>query len=806
VESLGRDFRFAVRTLIKNPGFTAVSILSLGLGIGAVSSVYTMVSSIFLTPLPFEESDRLVTVFATSMKGQIDSDAIRYPEFLEWEKQSTSFDSMAVFSNAAFNFSGGNEPDRLIAALVSDTYFKVLRVKPEIGRVFAPEDEEKGAPRTAVLSHGLWQRRFNGAPNVVGKTISLDGNPFEVIGVMPENFVFLSASGVEAWLTIPQNSPWADRWDSAWLNAIGRLKPGIAREAAQAELDTVANRLAQERPDAQTGRGTRITDINEAIYLTVSRQSVILFAAAAFVLLIACVNVANLLLARAASRQKEIAVRYSVGAGRVQIIRQLTIESLVLAAAGGALGILFALWGIDLIVSLLPKEEAQTYVEYFQFGMNGNVLAFTAVVTLLTGVLFGLFPAIQTSSLGLADCLKEGAMATGVSGRRHRFLKSLVVAEVALALMLLIGATLMGQSYAKIVSADLGFNNQNLLTTAITLTKAEHPENTSVVSFFRDIEERLRRISGVVEVGAANGVPFRGGNSGTHVTIEGAPELPPGQFNRVRVCSMTPGYLHTLKVPVVKGRELTWEDNNADTPVALINESFANKFWPNQDPTGKRFMRGGRWHTVAGVVQNYSTGAILGIPEPMFFESFPQAVQRELAIVIRTTGPPDDLAMSVRKAVRELDSDQPLARMMTMDELIFTQMWFDRFTTILFGLFAGLALTLAVIGVYGVINNSVVQRTHEIGVRMALGARPANVRAMILKQGLVMAGVGVIIGIAGAWAVMRYMQGLLYGVSASDPVTFVAGAIFLLAVAAVASYIPAVRATRIPPTIALRYE
>ena len=809
--SVWHDLRFGARTLLKNPGFTAVAVLSLGLGIGAITSVYSMISAVLLTPLPFEDADELFGVYVTIESKGITQDSTSYPEFREWKNQSTAWDSMAAYSSSTYNMTGNGEPERILAGVVTSEFFKVLRVEPVIGRNFGPAEEESGAAKTAIIAYKLWETRYGKRPDVLGQTLTLNSEPYTIIGVAPEDFIFLPMVHAAAYVPIMADNRLVSSWGNSWLDVLGRLKDGASRDEAQAEIDTISGRLESHYPEYMTGRGAVLMAGDEDVQEDVQTPFAILFGVVAFVLLIACVNVANLLLARAASRQKEIGIRIALGARRTRLIRQLLTESLLLALFGGALGLLFAMWGIDIIISLLPSEDAAAFVKFFDFGMNSDVFVFTLLVSLLTAGIFALVPSIQASNPNLNETLKEGGAGTGTSIRRHRFLNALVVVEVALALILLIGATLMVQSYDNLTTASPGFDKYNLLTLEVELTESGYPSKEAQIAFFRTFEERLAAIGAIKEVGATSVLPFEGSEWMTSVQFEGQPELPPGQHHSASYRSSTPNYLATLGAPILAGRALDWSDSPTSTRVAVVNDTFVKKYYPEGEALGKRFRMGGpkgagEWIEIVGVVSSFKHRKMQEPPNPEFYMPYTQHTSMQLNFCVRGEGDSEALASSVRQILRELDPNQPLSRIETMESLIMSSVWMDRFTALLFAMFAGVALFLATIGVYGVINHSVIQRTREIGIRMALGAQPSVVRRWVVGKGIRLAALGMVFGIPGALGLGRVLQSLLYGISPTDPVSFVVTSLFLVGVAASASYLPARRATKVDPMIALRYE
>ena len=805
--ALLQDLRFALRTLIKNPGFTFVATLSLGLGIGAVTSVYSIVSSVLVHPTPYPEPDRMVSLENIHLEdGQRWS--VSYPMFLDWQERNEVFEHVSAYSGGSFILTGPEGPERVESAFITAAFFPLLRETPALGRTFLPEEDDYGNGQVAILSDRLWRSRFNARDDILGDGVTLDGKAFTVVGVLDPDFNFLTVGNADIWVPAASRE-WANERGSHWMNAMARLKPGVSREQAIDGMAVVAASMAEDFPDWNSKRGIGVTNFNEDVIGDMRLAVLVLFGAVAFVLLIACVNVANLLLARVAGRQKEVTIRVALGAGRARLIRQLLTESALLAMLGGSLGVLLSVWGNSYTISLLPEADAKFYVEYFRFGLNGEILAITAGISLLTAFVFGLIPALQASKPNLSETLKEGGGQASSGGKRHRILGALVVSEVALALVLLIGAGLMIQSFQNLQRVSPGFDPVNILTVSLGLPETAYPEDEQRVQFFRTLEERVSAIGAVEHVGAVTTLPFSNSNSNTIVWIEGRGKPVPGEEELGDIKGITPGYFEAMEIPLRRGRAFTPQDNDPDAPVVIINERMATYYWPEDDAIGKRFRRGTEdnpWMTIVGVVGDVRHRGFDQEVASTFYLPHAQNAYRYLTLALRTTGNPTQLGASIRQIVLELDPNQPLGTIQTMDEIIATSMWNKRFNTKLFTGLAIVALCLATIGVYGVINYSVSQRTHEIGIRMALGAQIGDVRALVVRQGLTLAAAGVLLGLPAAFGLTRLIGSLLYGVSPNDPLTFAGISALLLGVALLASYIPARRATRVDPMVALRYE
>jgi putative ABC transport system permease protein len=729
-----------------------------------------------------------------------------YLTFSDVRAQSREFEHVVAYSGAGAALTGGDKPEQLEGVVASGDFFAVLGARPALGRVFTAEDERPDS-RVVVISHGLWERRFGSDPRLAGQSVMLDGVSTTIVGVMPKGFKYpLDEAKVDYWSPLDPQSDLNKERGAGYLNVVGRLRRGATLQQAQGELEAIAGRLGEQYPRQSGGRGVNLVALHEDLVGNIRTALFVLLGAVGFVLLIACANVANLTLARAASRQREVAIRTALGASRWRIVRQLITESLLLALTGGALGLLLALWGVDLLVASIPEGVPRVG----EIGLDPRVLGFTAAVSILTGVVFGLVPALQASKTDLHGGLKEGSRGSTEGGRRSRARSILVVVEVALSLVLLVSGGLLMRSFVSLINVEPGFDPKGVLTANVGLPGAKYGEEVRQTEFFRQTLERVAAVPGVRHAGAVDPLPLSNSMMQNGLTFEGRPAPPPGERPTTNTRIITPDYIRAMGIPVLRGRAFDGRDVKDAPKVLLINEAFARKYFPGEDPLGKRVevtVAPDMLGEIVGVVGDVKHRSLDREPDPECYVSFEQVPTSFMTLVVRTeSNDPAALTASLREAVRQVDADIPLADVRTMEQVVSNSVAQRRFNTLLLGVFAALALVLSAVGIFGVVNYSVTQRTHEIGIRMALGAQTRDVLRMVVGQGMRLVLVGVAVGLAAAFALTRVMSSLLYGVSATDPVTFFGVALVLAAVALAACLIPARRAMKVDPMVALRYE
>ncbi|MFL6333547.1 MAG: ADOP family duplicated permease [Pyrinomonadaceae bacterium] len=802
-----QDMRYGVRTLVKSPAFTVVAVLSLALGIGANTAIFSVVNGILLRSLPYPEPERIVAVWHTPPRESFpgaDRFSVSPGNYLDWKEQSHAFEQMAVYNYTGLSLSAGAEPVPVTGAAVSSDFFSVLRVQVDKGRAFSKEEEQPGRDQVVILSQGLWRRAFGANPNIIGQTVTLNSRSFSVVGVMPAGFEFPTEA--ELWVPLAWNAEERQTRAIHDYLVIARLKPDASLAQAQAEMSTISSRLEQQYPEANKGWGAVVIPLKEEMVGDVRPALLVLFSAVGFVLLIACANVANLMLARGANRRKEIALRIALGATRGRIVRQLLCESVLLAVSGGLLGLLLAGWGGPLLVRL----SAGSLPSSGEVGVDSWALAFTLLVSLAAGVLAGVAPALQFSKNEISETLKEGSGRGGGGSVKQRTRKALVVCEVALSLILLVGAGLMIRSFWKLQNVDPGFDTSNTLTMSVGLSPTRYAEPQQQLAFHDRVLEQMAALPGVVAVGATTTIPLTGGGSRQPFTVEGRPAPPVSEQPLAQTRYVSPDYFHAMGIPLKQGRAFEDRDREGAPQVVIISEAMARRFWPGQNPLGQRLtasfhqQQGPR--EVVGVVGDVKANGLDDDAAATMYLPFRQAPRPWITFVARTANDPKGYVQPLSKAVYAVDKEQALSRVRTMEQVLTESLSGRRFNMTLLMTFAGLALLLAAVGVYGVMNYSVMLRRRELGIRIALGARGLDVLRLVLGQGLALTLIGAGVGMVGAYALTRLMAGLLYGVTATDFLTYgsVSGVIILVGL--LASFLPARRATKVDPMIALRSE
>jgi putative ABC transport system permease protein len=800
------DIRYALRNLIKRPGFTLIAVLTLSIGIGANSAMFSAIYALLMNPLAFPEIDRTVTVWEKNRVNGRVHDEVTVANYLDWRDQSQSFEHLALYTGWGANLSGIDPPERLHGYVVTANFIDVTGLKPIMGRSFTAEENEPGKDAVAIIAYSLWQRRFGGDPNIVNKTITVNNIQLTVIGVMPEHFNFPKGGEIYTPLRLTPEVM-SNRFVHGYY-VIGRLKPGISIAGAQAEIDNIMGRLEQQYPESNTGAGATVYSLVADTVHAYDTPIWVTMGFVGFVLLIACANIANLMLARASGRHKEIALRAALGASRWRIVRQLLTESLIVAFLGGAVGVIVGFWGIDALRHANPGDAAKFAAGWHQLGINVPVLLFTLSISVLSGLVFGLAPALQVSKPNLNDALKEGGRQTSASSQRLR--SSLVVFEVALSLVLLVGAGLSVRSFLALVKANPGFDPDSVMTMKLVLPAAKYREQAQRATFYNDLVQRVKATPGVESAALINYLPLGGSHMSDMYLVEGEPQPPPGHENDGGYRVATPDYFQTMRIPIVRGRGFTEQDKAGAPPVVIVNEALARKHWSGQDAIGKRIRFYGEpdrnpWMEIVGVVEDVTHELNLAV-KPEYYLPFEQNVWSGMVLVARTKVDPTSLAAALRQQVWAIDKDQPVYEVQSMNQVWSMAASMYSFSSVTLGFFAVIALLLASLGIYGVMAFAVAQRTQEIGIRMALGATTSEVMKLVVKHGMKLALLGVGIGLLGAWALTRFMKALLVDVQPTDLLTFAVVSACLFIAALLACYLPARRATKVDPLIALRYE
>jgi putative ABC transport system permease protein len=801
-----QDIRYGARVLLKTPLFTLVAVLVVALGIGANTAIFSVVDAILLKPLPFDGADRIVAVKSVNTKRGITSSSHSFPNFADMRSQQQTLEAVASFTDTTAAISVGDTPEQIVGVVATPDLFRVLAVKPQLGRLLTPEDERAGGAQVVVVTDGMWRRRLGADANVVGRQVRLNGRSKTVVGVLPAGFQFpFVTDAPEFFVPIDPAGEMNTQRSANYLQVLARTKPGVKIEQADAEARAVAARLERQYPDDNAEDTVSLVSAQEDMVGSLRRTLLVLLGAVGFVLLIACANVANLLLARAAGRGREIAVRVALGASRGRIVRQLLTESLLLAGLGGGLGLLFAMWGVEVLTSFVPASVPR----FGEAGLDPTVLGFTFGATVLTGVIFGLAPALQASKLELNEALKEGGR-SATEGQGHSRVRSLlIVSEVALSLVLLVGAGLLIKSFVRLRNTNPGFDAGGTLTASVSLPSVKYATDDQIRNFYTRATERVSRLPGVESVGAIMPLPLSDNAMVTSFFVGGRPTPSPGDRPRASARIITPGYFRSMGVPLVRGRDFEARDDDKTPKVIVVNETFARLYFPGEDALGKRLKLGlndidGE---IVGVVGDVHHRRLDAEPGAEYYVPAAQAPINQLSLVVRTRGgDPAQLAGALRSAVKEIDPDQPLYEVRTMSSLVADSMARQRFSMILLASFAGLALLLAAFGIFSVMSFLVAQRTHEIGIRMALGAQASDILRLVVGHAMTLAIVGVGVGLAAAFALTRVLESLLYEVKPNDPAVFGGIALVLSLVALAACLIPARRATRVDPMVALRYE
>ncbi|HVG32677.1 MAG TPA: ABC transporter permease [Pyrinomonadaceae bacterium] len=805
METLLKDLRYAIRMLVRKPGFTVVAVLTLALGIGANTAIFSVVNAVLLRPLPFQDADRIATFWQSNTKNSVKREDVSPANFFDWRDRSRSCTELAAAMPYGYSLTGGEEPEAFRAWRVTTGFFEVLGVNALYGRTFLRDEFQAGNSTVVVISHGLWRRRFGSDPNLIGQKLMLNGRPHTVVGVMPADFEF--GPGREIW------SPWVevasdkDIRGSAYIKVIGRLKPGVTVSQAQAEMNGIASQLAKEYPQTNSEVGATVVSMPEQLVGHVRPALLVILCAVGLVLLIACANVANLLLARASTRQKEFAIRAALGAVRGRLIRQLLTESVLLAGLGGIVGVLLASWGVDAIIALSPGNLPRIN----EVSIDAHVLYFALGISALTALIFGLAPALQFSRTDLQETLKEGGRTAASGFARQRLRNLLVISEVALALMLLVGAGLLVRSFVRLLQVDPGFTTEKALALEVHVWgRARTPEERA--AFFEQSLDRIAALPGVEAAGAVSALPFHDNSIDikSEFTIEGRPTLAAGQEPIAYATVATFDYFRAMGIPLKRGRFFTRSDNRDAAPVVLIGETMAKRYWPDEDAVGKKitvqFMGENKTREIVGVIGDVRHTGLDSEPRPELFLPHLQEPYGSMTYIVRTGIDPNSLLPAVKREVWAVSKTQPFSSTATMEQLISRSLGERRFSLLFLLTFATIALALAGVGIYGLISFNTSQRTHEIGVRMAMGAQARDIFRLVIGQGLVLTLIGVGLGLVAAFALTRYLTSLLFNVSATDPLTFVSVSVLLVGVALLACYIPARRAVKVDPMIALRYE
>jgi len=811
MESIIKDIRYGVRGLLKHPGFTAIVVITLALGIGASTAIFSVVDNVLLRRLPYRNAERIVAIQEMNREGK--RGQVTSANFYDWRQQNTVFEHLAAIKTTTTNLALSDHAERIDLAQTNANFFDVFGVTPQYGRLFIPQDEQAGHDPVVVVSNTLWQRRFGSDPSLVGKPITLDGTNFTVIGIAPPGFQYPDKT--EVWVPpaqlVPELFPGQDVTQMrrmGYLAAIALLKPGVSLQQAAAEMETITARLRQQYPDTNNNRFNRVVSLHQHLIGDTNKVLWLLLGAVTFVLLIGCANVANLLLASGAARQKEMAIRSALGASRWRVMRQLFTESTILALTGGAAGVLIAVWGLAAITKLLPAD----FPRLNEIHLDLRILGFTFAASVLTGILFGLVPALQISRPDVQETIRETGRGTSGSRRQSRFRQALIAGEVALCVVLLAGAGLLFRSFLRLQSVNTGFVSEQVLTARLTPSGPNFTQPADYVKFYTQVLDKVSALPGVQDAGLINTLPLEKGPT-AGFRVDGRPILTPDKWPMVNYRSVSPNYFRAMGIPVVQGRAYTDRDDTNAPRVMIINQQTAREVFPDENPVGKRITFGGtdqngqpRWFEIVGVVANVRSIELKEEPEAEIYFSSLQDNWQAVSLVVRSTVEPSSLSGAIRQVVNDVDRSVPVSQVNTMEHVVSQSITQPRFNLFLLVLFSTVAMLLSAAGIYGVTAYTVSQRTHELGIRLALGAQVSDVLKMILGQGMAVIGVGLLLGLGAAFVLMRLLRSLLFGVGENDPLTFAAITLVLLIVALIACYIPARRATKVDPLEALRYE
>jgi putative ABC transport system permease protein len=816
MDTVLQDIRYGIRTLLKSPGFTIVALITIALGVGANTAIFSVVNSVLVHPLPYEAPDKLVKIHGYKVTTGNNHSWISGPDFIDYQSQNQSFETLSAYRTDFFNVTSGNEPEQVGGAYTSSSFFAMLGANAALGRTFLPEEDLPGANRVAVLSHGLWQRRFGGDKSILERSITIDNAKYVVVGIMPPEFRSVELKD-QIWIPLILDGSDPERLPSPltvkdirnrkirFITGYGRLKAGVTLDQARRDMHAIGEHLAEQYQATNKEWSTNTISLHEDVVGDIRPALLVLLGTVGFVLLIACANIANLLFARATGRRKEIAVRMALGAGRKRIVRQLLTESLLLSAAGGFLGFFLAYWGVDLLLAIssdnLPRKQ--------DIHVDAMMFVFTALVSALTGLIFGIGPALQASKTALADSLKEGSKGSvaGFGGRGIRSI--LVISEVAFSLILLIGAALMIKSFLHLREINTGFRSENLLSMYVLPAQSQYPEGYQQIAYHKSVVSRVETLPGVESAATALYVPLSGSSPQFRFTIDGQPPLPPEEVQSASLNIVSPGYFKTMGIAMLDGRDFSERDAGGTPNVVIINETMARRFWPGENPIGKRLTTlfgEPASNEIVGVVKDIKHTKLTAESGPEVYLPFLQRPLPGMGLVVRTNVEPTSLVPAIRREIQVVDPDLPVSDVRSMGQIIGDMLSQPRFNASLLGIFAGLALVLATVGIYGVMAYSVSQRKREIGIRMALGAQQKDVLRLVVWQAMTLALIGVTLGLVVAYILTRVMTSLLYGVSATDPLVFAGIALLLILVELVASYFPARNATKVDPVLALRYE